>query len=162
MTYKQKRRPGGGGDSVVEPAGKQFNTEDSKTALQSQGRKRSPQSLRLYINSRFTGVTVVPDAEWPDMWRIRHDDGRLSDMVNLSRAKDAAITWARPRGLGGGEAAQWHHRETRSEAVQARFSRSNHAEVAAALKPELWTASDAIAAELDNVDWTDWPAEVPA
>jgi hypothetical protein len=26
------------------------------------------------------------------MWRIRHLDGRLFDMVNLSRAKDAAIS----------------------------------------------------------------------
>ena len=28
------------------------------------------------------------------MWRIRHLDGRLFDMVNLSRAKDAAISAA--------------------------------------------------------------------
>jgi hypothetical protein len=28
------------------------------------------------------------------MWRVRHLDGRLSDMVNLSRAKDAAISVA--------------------------------------------------------------------
>jgi hypothetical protein len=26
------------------------------------------------------------------MWRIRHLDGRLSDMVNLSRAKDAGMS----------------------------------------------------------------------
>jgi hypothetical protein len=25
------------------------------------------------------------------MWRIRHTDGRLSDMVNLTRAKDAGM-----------------------------------------------------------------------
>ena len=30
-------------------------------------------------------------------------DGRVSDMVNLPRAKDAAVAWARPRGLGGGD-----------------------------------------------------------
>ena len=66
---------------------------------------------KLYIGSRFTGVTVVPDDRYPNMWRIRHND-RLSDMVNLTRAKDAAITWARPRGLGGHETIQWNHRET--------------------------------------------------
>jgi hypothetical protein len=34
---------------------------------------------------------VVPDAKYPGiLWRVRHPDGRLSDMVNLSRAKDAA------------------------------------------------------------------------
>jgi hypothetical protein len=35
-------------------------------------------------------ATVVPDSQWPGMWRIAWPDGRLSDMVNLSRAKDAA------------------------------------------------------------------------
>ena len=29
-----------------------------------------------------------PDAKWPGMWRVRWPDG-LSDMVNLTRAKDA-------------------------------------------------------------------------
>lgn len=33
---------------------------------------------------------IVPDDRFPGMWRIR-DDVRLSDMVNLTRAKDAAL-----------------------------------------------------------------------
>jgi hypothetical protein len=33
---------------------------------------------------------VKPDETWPTMWRIHWPDGRTSDMVNLSRAKDAA------------------------------------------------------------------------
>src|SRR5688572_29827320 len=36
---------------------------------------------------------VVPDDRYSDMWRIRHD-GRLSDMANLARAKDAALSVA--------------------------------------------------------------------
>jgi hypothetical protein len=28
------------------------------------------------------------------MWRVRHSDGTLSDMVNLARAKDAAAATA--------------------------------------------------------------------
>jgi hypothetical protein len=40
-------------------------------------------------------VEVVADAEWLGMWRIRTRDGRLSDMVNLARAKDAAKLVAR-------------------------------------------------------------------
>jgi hypothetical protein len=32
---------------------------------------------------------VVPDAARPGMWRARRPDGRLSDMTNLTRAKDA-------------------------------------------------------------------------
>lgn len=38
---------------------------------------------------------VVPDGKYPGMWRLRLlPDGNLSDMVNLSRAKDAAIARA--------------------------------------------------------------------
>jgi hypothetical protein len=37
---------------------------------------------------------VVPDERHPGMWRVRSPDGRLSDMVNLTRAKDAAATMA--------------------------------------------------------------------
>jgi hypothetical protein len=34
--------------------------------------------------------SVVPDAVYAGMWRIDLGDGALSDMVNLSRAKEAA------------------------------------------------------------------------
>jgi hypothetical protein len=34
-------------------------------------------------------IRVVRDAAHPGMWRVRWPDGRLSDLVNLSRAKDA-------------------------------------------------------------------------
>jgi hypothetical protein len=36
-------------------------------------------------------ATLERDARWPAMWRVRFD-GALSDMVNLSRAKDAAAS----------------------------------------------------------------------
>jgi hypothetical protein len=55
--------------------------------------------IELHIGERPTGVIVRPDSRWPGMWRIVHGD-RVSDMVNLTRAKDAAIAWAMPRGLG--------------------------------------------------------------
>jgi hypothetical protein len=32
---------------------------------------------------------VVPDEVHPGMWRVRWPDGRLSDITNLTRAKDA-------------------------------------------------------------------------
>jgi hypothetical protein len=32
---------------------------------------------------------VVPDSAHRGMWRVRWPDGRLSDMTNLTRAKDA-------------------------------------------------------------------------
>jgi hypothetical protein len=32
---------------------------------------------------------IVPDGKWPGMYRLRLPNGRLSDLVNLTRAKDA-------------------------------------------------------------------------
>jgi len=32
---------------------------------------------------------IVPDDRWPGMYRLRLPDGTLSDMVNLTRARDA-------------------------------------------------------------------------
>jgi hypothetical protein len=62
---------------------------------------------QLTINRRETGISIERDAVYPAMWRIRRNGGPPSDMVNISRATDAAITWARPRSLGGEEAASW-------------------------------------------------------
>ncbi len=48
-------------------------------------------SLALHCEGiRDALVHVVPDAKHDDMWRIAHPDGCLSDMANLTRAKDAA------------------------------------------------------------------------
>jgi hypothetical protein len=33
---------------------------------------------------------IVPDKKYSNMWRVVYPDGRLSDMVNLTRAKDVA------------------------------------------------------------------------
>ena len=67
--------------------------------------------LKLYIARKNTGVSIAPDAKFPSMWRIRHGD-RVSDMVNLTRAKDAAINWACPGGLRGMH-AEWKHVQSR-------------------------------------------------
>jgi hypothetical protein len=42
----------------------------------------------------FGDYAVVPDPDWPKMYRVRHPDGSLSDVVNLSRARDAAKSLA--------------------------------------------------------------------
>ncbi len=54
---------------------------------------------RPEISQRFQGPAtqkkttlprdIVPDGKWPGMYRIKLPNGRLSDMVNLTRAKDA-------------------------------------------------------------------------
>jgi hypothetical protein len=48
---------------------------------------------RLMLGRR-TIATIVPDQKWPDMWRVQITGRELTDMVNLSRAKDAAISLA--------------------------------------------------------------------
>jgi hypothetical protein len=55
--------------------------------------------LRLRTVDGPVMATVVEDANWPGMWRVRLGR-RLSDMANLSRAKDAAISIVL-RGLNG-------------------------------------------------------------
>jgi hypothetical protein len=37
---------------------------------------------------------VVPDGRHEDMWRVRYLDGRVTDMLILDRAKDAAASLA--------------------------------------------------------------------
>jgi hypothetical protein len=61
---------------------------------------------KLKVGRKLTGVTVRQDTKYPKMWRV-HYGKTISDMVNLARAKDAALTWWRPRGLGGEEIATW-------------------------------------------------------
>jgi hypothetical protein len=36
-------------------------------------------------------MRIVRDQKYPNMWRIEFPDGKLSDMVNRTRAKDAAM-----------------------------------------------------------------------
>jgi hypothetical protein len=46
----------------------------------------------LYLKGRRRPVAgIEPDAQWAGMWRVRRPGGSLSDMVNLSRARDAAV-----------------------------------------------------------------------
>jgi hypothetical protein len=51
-------------------------------------------ALHLYGKGKPI-VMIVPDEKYPAvMWRVRLPDGRLTDMVNRTRAKDAAISIA--------------------------------------------------------------------
>ena len=50
--------------------------------------------LRLFSSRGLVLATIEPDLTWPGMWRVRLPDGYLTDMVNLSRAKDAAASLA--------------------------------------------------------------------
>jgi hypothetical protein len=34
---------------------------------------------------------IERDSKWPNMWRVRLPNGTLTDMLNLTRAKDAVV-----------------------------------------------------------------------
>src|SRR5215470_3873855 len=53
----------------------------------SEGQK--PQSVTLRRNPAKLDPRIVPDPKWPGMYRLRLQGGKLSDIVNLTRAKDA-------------------------------------------------------------------------
>jgi hypothetical protein len=55
--------------------------------------------LALYAGRTPTGFTVVPDARHPKMWRVQYPDGSLSDLANLTWAKDGAISLAQNGGV---------------------------------------------------------------
>jgi hypothetical protein len=76
----------------------------------------------LFVGKVFTGISIERDVVWPQMWRVRKGD-ELSDLANLARIKDAAISWARPKGLGGDEIVRWHRREKRAGAPSMRSGR---------------------------------------
>ena len=50
-------------------------------------------NLRLYSTRGRIVATIVPDSEWAGMWRVKIG-AEISDMVNLTRAKDAARSLA--------------------------------------------------------------------
>ena len=56
---------------------------------------RGAKGFALHVGKfRNPLLHVVPDSRWPHMWRIRHRDNSLSDLLNVARAKDAALTHA--------------------------------------------------------------------
>jgi hypothetical protein len=54
--------------------------------------KWKDRELRL-VTGRLL-ATVEPDTKWAGMYRVRLPNGHVTDMVNISRAKDAAISLA--------------------------------------------------------------------
>ena len=58
--------------------------------------RHTPDRRLLLCHGRVRNpvVTVEPDSKYSGMYRIRFSDGGYSDMVNLTRAKDAALAFA--------------------------------------------------------------------
>ena len=51
--------------------------------------RQKPRIVTLRRKPLNLDPRIVPDPKWPTMFRLRLPDGSLSDMMNLTRAKDA-------------------------------------------------------------------------
>ena len=67
-----------------------------------------------YGKSRKPLAWVKPDDRYPTMWRIHWPDGSVSDMVNLTRARDAAAAIAE-RGPPARNRRRFHWVQERSK-----------------------------------------------
>jgi hypothetical protein len=52
-------------------------------------------SATAKIKARPAVATIKADGKWPNMWRVHLPNGQVSDMTNLTRARDAARSIAR-------------------------------------------------------------------
>jgi len=57
----------------------------------SQGQKPQTVTLRQPRKPPNINPRIVADPKWPWMYRIRRPDDSLTDMVSLTRAKDALL-----------------------------------------------------------------------
>jgi hypothetical protein len=78
---------------------------------------QQPRIALYYGHARTPLALVVPDARRSGMWRIAGPDGRLSDLVNLARAKDAAAMIAE-RGPPARNRRRLHWKIKRSKAAR--------------------------------------------
>jgi hypothetical protein len=72
----------------------------------------------FYGQASTSLVRVEPDRVYPDLWRIVWPDGRVSDIVNLTRAKDAAMALCE-RGPPARDPQRLHWRLDRSDSPSA-------------------------------------------
>ena len=57
-------------------------------------RERDSTLVLCRAGSRAILAQIVSDRVYPSMWRVKMPSGTLSDMTNLTRAKDAAMSIA--------------------------------------------------------------------
>src|SRR5262245_36438105 len=74
-------------DAPESPSGRSGGHETLKSDARAVATQNTPISETLRQPKLPKGI--VPDAKWPGMYRLVRPDGTLSDMVNLTRAKDA-------------------------------------------------------------------------
>ena len=74
-------------DAPESPSGGSGGHETLKSDARAVATQNTPISETLRRPNLPKGI--VADAQWPGMYRLVRPDGTLSDMVNLTRAKDA-------------------------------------------------------------------------
>ena len=78
-------------NAPVRPSGSFLRPFESRHCFGSNELVWDGLQLRLRSIDGPVMATVEADENWPGMWRVRFGGG-LSDMANLSRAKDAAAS----------------------------------------------------------------------
>jgi len=58
----------------------------------SKGQKPQSVTLRQPRKPPKLDPRIVADPKWPGMYRIKRRDGSLTDMMSLTRAKDALVS----------------------------------------------------------------------
>jgi hypothetical protein len=87
--------------------------------------KKCPDGWALYCVGLSRPVLyVVPDQTYSKMWRIKHPDGGLSDMANLTWVRDGALTVAL-RVLNGRSSLPKRGRYTGARGTVQRFEPAN-------------------------------------
>jgi hypothetical protein len=77
----------------------------------------------LYYGSAATPlVRVMPDIDFPNMWRMIRPDGQISDLANLARVKDAALALCE-RGPPARNPQRLHWRIDRSNSLSGARTR---------------------------------------
>jgi hypothetical protein len=80
---------------------------------------------QLWRGAEFTGIVLRSDDKWPNMWRVHWPDRPPSDMVNLTRAMDAAAHWAGRAGGQTRKALVWKAPKGSENRVGASQDRAN-------------------------------------
>jgi hypothetical protein len=86
--------PAGALLSVTSAVGTYNHPADDLVTLISQQPRASKPPSKAILDRR-----IVPDEKWPGMYRIRRPDGTVTDMVNLTRARDALRSWDEALGM---------------------------------------------------------------
>ena len=89
--------PVDGHKNAKDNAGSNRSPCGSATGLPAPPPETAARQPALVLDGLGTTLHMVPDQHWPDMWRIAFPNGRFSNMLNITRAKDALLRLLKKR-----------------------------------------------------------------